>query len=182
MPSVAQIVMDTASAYGVPPALALELAIRESGLNQSARGAAGEIGVMQLRPATAAALGVDPFDLAQNVRGGVLYLRAQLSAFGDAARALAAYNCGPGCVSRAVASYGTDWLRGVPASTRSYVASILGKLGTAWSVAPSLPVPDPARVVARVAEVDPETWKKIALLAAGALGLYFGVRLLSEET
>lgn len=176
-----QMIGDVAVSFGVDPRLAIELAIHESGLNQNARGTAGEVGIFQLMPATAAELGVDPYDLGQNIRGGVLYLRQQLNRFRDFARALAAYNCGPRCVSDAVATHGAQWLTGVPASTRAYVAAIMDKMGTAWTVAPGVPVPDPASLVNRVAAVTPETWKKIALLAGAGLLLYFGARTLAEE-
>ena len=64
-----------AAAYGVPVDLALAVAQRESGFQQSARGAAGEIGIMQLMPPTAAALGVNSYDAEANIEGGVRLLR-----------------------------------------------------------------------------------------------------------
>jgi len=108
-----------ASKYGVPPFLAVAVATRESGLNQGARGAAGEIGVFQLMPGTAAGLGVDPTDLGQNIDGGVRYLSQMYQQFGDWKTALEAYNAGPGNVSR-----GT-----VPSSSVSYADDILGAVG-----------------------------------------------------
>lgn len=85
----------------------------------SPRGARGE---MQLMPATARSLGVDPSDGAENVRGGAAYLSALLRRYdGDLIRALAAYNAGPAAVDR----YG-----GVPPypETRNYVAAVLDRL------------------------------------------------------
>ena len=56
---------------------------------------------MQLMPQTAASLGVtDPYDAAQNVRGGTRYLRGLLDRFGDVELAVAAYNAGPAAVER----------------------------------------------------------------------------------
>jgi soluble lytic murein transglycosylase-like protein len=79
------------------------------------------MGLTQLMPATAASLGVtDPYDPVQALDGGAKYLRQQLDRFGgDPAKALAAYNAGPGAVAR----YG-----GVPpyAETQNYVSNILG--------------------------------------------------------
>src|SRR6266568_46288 len=123
---VQSLVAQTAASFGVDPALALAVASAESGFNQNARSSAGAIGVMQLEPATAAQLGVNPYDLADNIRGGVLYLKQQLSRFGDPALALAAYNWGPARVASALANYGSDWLRHAPSETRAYVSKILG--------------------------------------------------------
>ncbi len=64
-------------------------------------------------------LGVtDPYDPVQNVRAGAAYLRTLLDRFGDLKSAIAAYNAGPGAVSR----YG-----GVPpfAETRVYVERVM---------------------------------------------------------
>jgi hypothetical protein len=84
---------------------------------------------MQLLPATAASLGVNPHNVADNIRGGLHYLHAQLRRFGDAAQALAAYNWGPGHVAHAVARWGSDWLNHAPEETKHYVASILSRSG-----------------------------------------------------
>jgi len=109
-----------ATQYGVPPAIALAVAQQESGFNQSARGRAGEVGVMQLMPATAAGLQVNPYDLDQNISGGVQLLADNYNRFGDWSLALSAYNGGP---SR-VASTGA-----VIPSTSGYVASVLARAG-----------------------------------------------------
>lgn len=122
-PNADQLIRDAALRYGVDPNLALALARQESGLNQNAKSGAGAIGVMQLMPGTAADLSVDPYNLQQNIDGGVRYLKQQLDRFGDPSLALAAYNAGP----TAVAKYG-----GIPpyVETQNYVASILGASGT----------------------------------------------------
>ncbi len=62
---------------------------------------AGAVGVMQLMPSTAAALHADPADPEQNIEAGTRYLRDLLLKYdGDAAKALAAYNAGPGAVDK----------------------------------------------------------------------------------
>ncbi len=74
---------------------------------------------MQLMDATARGLGVrDPFDPAQNIDGGVRYLRTQLDRFGSLPLALAAYNAGPAAVR---ASGGVPPYR----ETRKYVTTIM---------------------------------------------------------
>jgi soluble lytic murein transglycosylase-like protein len=71
-------------------------------------------------PGTARSLGVtDSFDPQQAADGAARYLRQQLDRFGgDPARALAAYNAGPGAVER---------FGGVPpyAETQAYVRRVL---------------------------------------------------------
>ena len=90
----------------------------ESGFNPQALSRVGAIGLGQLMPDTAAALGVDPHDPQDNLRGSARYLLAQLEAFGSAELALAAYNAGP----EAVREYG-----GIPpfAETEAHVAKVL---------------------------------------------------------
>jgi soluble lytic murein transglycosylase-like protein len=108
-----------ATKYGIDPALLKGLIRQESNFNASAQSGAGAQGLTQLMPATARSLGVDPTDPAQAIDGGAKYLKQQLDRFGgDASKALAAYNAGPG----AVAKYG-----GVPpyAETQNYVKSVL---------------------------------------------------------
>jgi soluble lytic murein transglycosylase-like protein len=104
---------------GIDPALLAGLIKQESGFNAGARSGAGAVGLTQLMPATAAGLGVsDPTDPAQSIEGGAKYLAAQLKRFGgDTARALAAYNAGPGAVER---------FGGVPpyAETQNYVRAV----------------------------------------------------------
>jgi soluble lytic murein transglycosylase-like protein len=105
--------------YGLDPALLAGLVKQESGFNPTAGSPAGARGLTQLMPGTAAGLGVtNVLDPAQSLDGGAKYLRQQLDAFGgDVARALAAYNAGPGAVNR----YG-----GVPpyAETQNYVRAV----------------------------------------------------------
>ena len=108
-----------AERHGIPVDLFLRLVQQESGWNAGAVSHKGALGLAQLMPQTAAVLGVDPLDAAQNLEGGARYLRQQYNTFGDWRLALAAYNAGPGAVER----YGD-----VPpyAETQSYVLVIWG--------------------------------------------------------
>jgi soluble lytic murein transglycosylase-like protein len=108
-----------AAKHGVDPALLAGLVRQESNFNPNAKSPAGASGLTQLMPGTAAGLGVsDPTDPLQALDGGAKYLSQQLKAFdGDVARALAAYNAGPGAVQR---------FGGVPpyAETQNYVRKV----------------------------------------------------------
>jgi soluble lytic murein transglycosylase-like protein len=88
--------------HGLDPALLRAVAQVESGLRSDAVSPAGALGIMQLMPPTAESLGVDnPFDAESNLEGGARLLRGLIDRFdGDLARALAAYNAGPGAVLR----------------------------------------------------------------------------------
>lgn len=81
--------------HGVAPALVRAVIAAESGGDPRAVSRAGAIGLMQLMPATARALGVDPWQPRQNLRGGITYLGTLLRSFADTRLALIAYNAGP---------------------------------------------------------------------------------------
>lgn len=99
----------TADAYAIPRSLFRALIQQESGWNPYAVGKAGEIGLTQLMPTTANDLGVNAWNPDENLKGGAAYLKAQFTKFGDWAKALAAYNGGPGGVDLPQAKeYATD--------------------------------------------------------------------------
>jgi soluble lytic murein transglycosylase len=110
---------DAAKSEGIPPALVKAVIAAESGFDSDAVSRKGAQGLMQLMPETAEEMGVDnPFEPAQNVRGGTSYLRAMIDRYGDLSRAIAAYNAGPSAVDR----YG-----GIPPfqETQDYVDRVL---------------------------------------------------------
>ncbi|GIX36937.1 MAG: murein transglycosylase [Silanimonas sp.] len=88
--------------HGVDEALVRAVMHAESAFNPNALSHKGAQGLMQLIPATAQRFGVqDPFDPAQNIRGGVQYLRWLLDRYGnDITLAAAGYNAGEGNVDR----------------------------------------------------------------------------------
>jgi Transglycosylase SLT domain len=85
------------------------------------RSSAGALGEMQLMPGTAAALGVDPMNEADNVRGGTMYLQQLFAKYHDVDKTLAAYNLGPGALDRLVRAHGASYLDYAPRETRDYV-------------------------------------------------------------
>lgn len=106
--------------YQLPESLLRAVVHTESNYYAQAVSRAGAVGLMQLMPKTAKALGVrDPYDAGQNIHGGARYLRLLANRYdGDMVLVLAAYNAGAGNVEK----YG-----GVPpfAETRAYVRSVL---------------------------------------------------------
>ncbi|ATY34850.1 transglycosylase SLT domain-containing protein [Sphingomonas psychrotolerans] len=103
--------------YGIPVGLFDALIIRESRYKADVISAKNAFGLTQLMPDTAVGLGVDRYDVEQNLRGGARYLRQQLDKFGQVHLALAAYNAGPGRVRNGM----------LPriAETQSYVDNVL---------------------------------------------------------
>jgi soluble lytic murein transglycosylase-like protein len=100
-PSPSQLADAAADKYGLPRRLVRSVISAESDFQPQAVSPKGAIGLMQLMPATAEALGADPRDPAQNVDAGTRYLRDLLEKYdGGLWHALAAYNAGPGAVDK----------------------------------------------------------------------------------
>lgn len=118
--TIAKIISKVASWHGVDPNFALSIAKVESGLNATAVSPKSAMGVMQLIPDTAERFNVkDVFNVSQNVKGGVRYLRWLLDRYqGNVALVAASYNAGEGKVDR---------YRGIPPypETRQYVKRVM---------------------------------------------------------
>lgn len=123
---IMDLVQKMAPQYQVEPQLALAIIAAESNFNPQALSPKNAQGLMQLIPETSERFNVkNPYDPAQNIRGGLSYLRWLLAYFeGDVALVAAAYNAGEGRVEQ---------YRGVPPylETRNYVQRILKAVGTA---------------------------------------------------
>lgn len=106
--------------YQIPEPFLRAVMRVESDFNPGVVSHAGAMGLMQLMPRTASAMGVhDPFNPRENILGGARYLRILANVFqGDMVLTLAAYNAGEGAVTR---------YKGVPPyrETRRYVQNVL---------------------------------------------------------
>lgn len=185
-------IRDAASRYGVPVALLREQLRAESGFNPNARSPAGAQGIAQFMPATAAGLGVDPWNPVSAVDGAARLMARYLKDYGGSVeKALAAYNAGPGAVQR----YG-----GVPPyrETQDYVSRIVAAAGVGATVdTADFSLPNPLDVPGDVAgavvgKLTDMVWSvgrpvllTGALVAAGgvvvALGLWRAVQQQSRS-
>jgi cell wall-associated NlpC family hydrolase len=106
---------------GIPARVLAALAKVESSFRADAVSPAGAQGLMQLMPATARELGVDPMSPASAIDGAARLLARHVRALGSLELGLAAYNAGEGAVRK----YG-----GIPpyAETRNHVATVMAIL------------------------------------------------------
>lgn len=118
-----QLVDRIAAQQGVEAPLVQSVIRAESNYNPVAVSSKGAQGIMQLIPATARRFGVtDTFDVADNIQGGVRYLRFLLDYYhDDYTKSIAAYNAGEAAV---------DKYNGVPpyAETLGYVRAVAKNL------------------------------------------------------
>lgn len=135
-----------AKQMGIDPKLAVALAYQESRLNPNTKnGTSGEIGLMQVKPATAEMMGFSAEDLrnpSKNIEIGLAYLKQGLDKFGDPVAAVAGYNAGHNH------PYFSDPEKNaLPASTKDYLRDIsnMGAFAEPEAQEPQpLPVESPA--------------------------------------
>lgn len=103
---------------GVDPAITLSIAKTESGYRHETKSAHGAVGVFQLMPSTARRMGLNPYSLDDNIKGGIMYYKSMYKMFGSMQLAVAAYNAGPAIVKKynAVPPY---------AETKRFVSKIM---------------------------------------------------------
>jgi|GEM_PF-1553934 len=120
--------------HGMPESLKY-LAVAESMLVPGAVSSARAAGLWQLMPATARGMGLrvdgtvdERLDIYRSTEAAVIMLKALHRQFGDWHLALAAYNCGPGRVRRAIRAaeghtYYPKVKRFLPEESQNYVAA-----------------------------------------------------------
>ena len=130
----------------------------------------GALGLAQIMPGTgpeAAKLAGLPWDENRlkndpvyNEKLGQAYMQKQLETFGgDPAKALAAYNMGPGSekgrngVIGLINKYGDQWLAHAPKETQDYVSTIMGKVGGRPAAASASAAPLPGQEAKAVDDV-----------------------------
>jgi hypothetical protein len=167
--ALADKVIRAAEKYGVDPAFALSTAKAENDdfmHSVKRKSGKGAIGLMQIMPNTAKGLKIDPYNVDQNIDGGVRYLKENLDRFGgDKMLASVAYNYGPNSNF-----FKTGYL---PDETRGYITRItkhggygdvpVGTMPTPPTQKISTGAPDMAKpkfevIVAEPDEKDLKTW------------------------
>lgn len=132
---IRKLVHKAAGEYQVDPLLVEAVISVESNYNPHAISPKGARGLMQLMPGTAAQLGVrNAFDMEENIRGGVKFLKQLQETYKDERLVLAAYNAGPGAVNR------YQWIPPYR-ETQEYVWKVGSRYGAARRAAANSPAP-----------------------------------------
>lgn len=123
---VALKVIASAKKHGINPDFVLPMVNQESGFRPNASSGKA-YGPMQLTPATAKDLGVDPMNVDENIDGGMRFLKGLVEnkkLGGDPRNIFAAYNAGPNAKF-----FQTGDLKDLPDETVSHVVKIMGAYG-----------------------------------------------------
>jgi hypothetical protein len=149
--SICQVLGEVAHENDLPRPLFTRLIWQESRFRNEVVSRAGAQGIAQFMPGTAAERGLkNPFDPIQALPASGAFLRDLMAQFGNFGLAAAAYNGGPGRVSRWLAGKG-----GLPKETRNYVIQITGRTAEHWAEASVRGLPHPEATEVRDCEVHP---------------------------
>jgi hypothetical protein len=161
---------------GIDPRLSLALTYRESRFDPNAVGTSGEIGLMQVMPATGKLMGYSEKELktpSRNIDAGLQYLNQNLIKFNDPYLAVAGYNAGPDH------PYFADPTIPLPASTVNYVRDIKNLGGFMETPKEDTSAGEPAPAIEPASEEDLRKQKAAMLggvggFAVGAAQTMFG--------
>lgn len=112
-PAIASSIRYSAYRHDLDPLLVASVLYVESRYDNTAVSSAGALGISQLMPDTAADLGINPYDLRDNIEGGAQYLSDMIRQTDRTDTGLAAYNAGPGAVKDGIPSYTLDYIADV---------------------------------------------------------------------
>jgi len=166
--ALADKVVRAAEKYGVDPAFALSTAKAENDdfmHSVKRKSGKGAIGLMQIMPNTAKGLKIDPYNVDQNIDGGVRYLKENLDRFGgDKMLASVAYNYGPN----------SNFFKNgyLPDETRGYITRITKHGGYGDVPVGTMPTPPMQKIstgTQAMAEKKPSYEIKIAPVDEGDL-------------
>lgn len=118
------IAWNDAISAGIPANLFVKQIDAESHFNPYAVSPAGAIGMAQFMPETAQGLGIDPWNAEQSLQGAAQLMSHYVNKYGDYHLALAAYNCGSGCLQSAINNCGYYYWC-LPPETRHYIDEVM---------------------------------------------------------
>jgi len=116
--------------YALPNRLLARVAFQESNFDPGAHNeSSGARGMMQIIPRWHPGVNVTDLDPQDDIFYAAKYLRENYNRFGSWSKALAAYNWGPGNLSKAITKYGDDWQNHLPKETENYVKNVTRDVG-----------------------------------------------------
>lgn len=187
-PNYQAIAAQAAGKYGINPNIFLSQIKQESGFNPNARSGAGAQGIAQFMPATAAGMGVDPWNPRQALFGAAKMDAENIAKYGNWQRALSAYNSGKPDVYTDPSFAGGqtyDYVRTIMAGAKdkSYASAIAQgwKSGSAGGAPPdNAPPPSPKNPLSTAMGLQGPTQSQAKLrnfLLQGAQNLLSGKEL-----
>ena len=126
---IANQIIESGNKYHIDPLLLTAIYHTESRFDNSAVSEAGAMGISQLMPDTASEVGVNPYDIRQNIDGGAKYFRQMINANNNKGLskynyALASYNAGLGNTQQGIPSYTYDYINGIKDTYNTLINTI----------------------------------------------------------